>query len=67
MFAGIIEETGKVESIQAREDAIRLTLTIRKTGHDLKVGDSLAVNGCCLTVVDVHQGSRKGRSVRPFE
>jgi riboflavin synthase len=59
MFAGIIEETGKVESIQAREDAIRLTLTIRKTGHDLKVGDSLAVNGCCLTVVEM---STKGRT-----
>ena len=59
MFAGIIEETGKVESIQAREDAIRLTLTIRKTGHDLKVGDSLAVNGCCLTVVEM---STKGRA-----
>jgi|TARA_B100001971_G_scaffold181924_1_gene178924 riboflavin synthase len=59
MFTGIIEETGKVESIQPREDAIRLTLTIRKTGAGLKVGDSLAVNGCCLTVVKI---ASKGRA-----
>ena len=44
MFTGIIEETGKVESIQPRGKSFRLTLTIRKTGNGLKVGDSLAVN-----------------------
>ena len=53
MFTGIIEETGKVQSIQPGDKSIRLTLTVRKTGGDLKMGDSLAVNGCCLTVAEL--------------
>jgi riboflavin synthase len=59
MFTGIIEETGTVESIQPSDKSIRLTLTIRKTGGGLKVGDSLAVNGCCLTVAEL---TTKGRA-----
>ena len=59
MFTGIIEETGTVESIQPGDKSIRLTLTLRKTGGGLKVGDSLAVNGCCLTVVEL---AAKGRA-----
>jgi riboflavin synthase len=59
MFTGIIEETGKVNSIQPGEKSIRLALTVRKTGGDLKVGDSLAVNGCCLTVAEL---AAKGRA-----
>jgi riboflavin synthase len=59
MFTGIIEETGTVESIQPGDKSIRLTLTLRKTGGGLKVGDSLAVNGCCLTVAEL---TTKGRA-----
>lgn len=59
MFTGIIEETGRVESIQPRGKSFRLTLVIRNTGHGLRVGDSLAVNGCCLTVVEI---TSKGRA-----
>jgi riboflavin synthase len=59
MFTGIIEETGKVRSIQPGDRSIRLTISIRKTGAGLKVGDSLAVNGCCLTVAEL---TAKGRA-----
>ena len=59
MFTGIIEETGTVESIHPGEKSIRLTLKLRKTGGGLKVGDSLAVNGCCLTVAEL---TAKGRA-----
>ena len=59
IFTGIIEETGTVESIHPGEQSIRLTLALRKTGAGLKVGDSLAVNGCCLTVAEL---TAKGRS-----
>ena len=59
MFTGIIEETGTVESIHPGDKSIRLTLTLRKTGGGLKVGDSLAVNGCCLTVAEL---TTKGRA-----
>ena len=59
MFTGIIEETGTVESIHPGDNSIRLTLKLRKTGGGLKVGDSLAVNGCCLTVAEL---TAKGRA-----
>ena len=58
MFTGIIEETGVVESIHPGDKSVRLTISLRKTGVGLRVGDSLAVNGCCLTVVEI---SSKGR------
>ena len=53
MFTGIIEETGVVESIEPKSGSFQLTIRIRKTGEDIKIGDSLAVNGCCLTVVRI--------------
>ena len=53
MFTGIIEETGVVEAIEPKSGSFQLTIRIRKTGEDLKIGDSLAVNGCCLTVVKI--------------
>ena len=58
MFTGIIEETGAVESIHPGDKSVRLTISLRKTGVGLSEGDSLAVNGCCLTVVEI---SSKGR------
>ena len=61
MFTGIIEETGLVESIVPSAKSIQLTLRIGKTASGLKKGDSLAVNGCCLTVVQL---SRKGGKAR---
>jgi riboflavin synthase len=48
-----------VESIHPGDKSIRLTLKLRKTGGGLKVGDSLAVNGCCLTVAEL---TAKGRA-----
>ena len=53
MFTGIIEETGIVEAIEPKSGSFQLTIRIRKTGEDIKIGDSLAVNGCCLTVVKI--------------
>jgi riboflavin synthase len=51
MFTGIVEETGTVQSIKPSEKSIALTIRTGLTGKGLKIGDSLAVNGCCLTVV----------------
>ena len=51
MFTGIVEETGYVEFIHTSSKGIRLILKAKVCGADLKVGDSLAANGCCLTVV----------------
>jgi len=51
MFTGIVEETGVVERIQPTEKSIELTVRANRCGRGLKLGASLAVNGCCLTVV----------------
>lgn len=59
MFTGIVEETGTVESVRESKRAIRLVLAAKKTARGLKNGDSLAVNGCCLTLVKKDSGSRK--------
>lgn len=51
MFTGIVEEAGRVESITPTPKAIRLAVRAKVVGRGLKLGASVAVNGCCLTVV----------------
>ena len=51
MFTGIVEEAGRVESIQPTKKAIQLSVRARTIGRGLKLGASVAVNGCCLTLV----------------
>ncbi len=53
MFTGIIEETGTIEKVHPSKKAIELTIRARTTGRGLKLGQSVAVNGCCLTVVKI--------------
>ncbi len=53
MFTGIVEEAGRVERIQPTPKSIQLTVRMRACARGLKVGDSVAVNGCCLTAVRV--------------
>lgn len=51
MFTGIVEEIGKVEKVvQTEEHALRYTIHAEKVLTDVNVGDSIAVNGVCLTV-----------------
>ena len=65
MFTGLVEETGVVERVQPTERAIELTVRPRLCARGLKVGDSLAVNGCCLTVVKT--SGRAGRKLARFD
>ena len=51
MFTGIVEETGTVVSFVEGESAWRLVLEAHVVTQDLQMGDSVAVNGCCLTAV----------------
>ena len=53
MFTGIVEEAGIIEKILPAERSIDLTVRAKACGRGLKVGDSVAVNGCCLTAVKV--------------
>ena len=55
MFTGIIEELGTVEAIEDQGDAVRLSVRGPLVVSDAGDGDSIAVNGCCLTVVS-HDG-----------
>ncbi|MEX0326353.1 MAG: riboflavin synthase [Puniceicoccaceae bacterium] len=52
MFTGIIEETGTVLSFAEQESAFRLKLAASKVLSGMEMGDSIAVNGCCLTAVE---------------
>ncbi len=49
MFTGIVEEIGRIRSIVQGSKSIRLTINCRKIICDIKTGDSIAVNGICLT------------------
>ena len=51
MFTGIVEETGSITAIKTGGESIRLTVAATSAGRGTKLGDSVAVNGCCLTVV----------------
>jgi riboflavin synthase len=55
MFTGIIEELGTVAAVEGQGDAIRLTITASSVLADAGLGDSIAVNGCCLTVASRDQ------------
>ena len=58
MFTGIVEETGTVAGVRQTAAGIQLTVRCRVTGRGLNLGDSVAVTGCCLTVV---RQSARGR------
>ncbi len=52
MFTGIVEEIGQVVSVTDLGDSVRLAVRAPVVTSDAAHGDSIAVNGCCLTVVD---------------
>jgi riboflavin synthase len=56
MFTGIIEETGRVVAFTEGPDSWRLQIAAELVPADVKLGDSVAVNGCCLTVTKFDAG-----------
>ena len=57
MFTGIIEEIGTVKQMLPGRVSYRLTVSAEKVLEGTKVGDSIATNGICLTVTDIHGSS----------
>ncbi len=57
MFTGIVEERGEVVAVQDLPDAARVTIAGPLVTSDAKLGDSISVNGVCLTVVEVGGGA----------
>ena len=54
MFTGIIEELGSVHSIEERGENARIVISARIVTEGTNHGDSIAVNGVCLTALDIH-------------
>ena len=57
MFTGIVEELGRVVRLETIEDCARLTVEAPTVTQDASLGDSISVNGCCLTVAAVHRST----------
>src|SRR5258707_9615649 len=57
MFTGIIEELGQVRSIERRGEGVRIVIAANVVTADSRDGDSIAVNGVCLTALDLRRDS----------
>lgn len=57
MFTGIIEELGTVRKLDSLQDSARLTIEAAKILEGSQVGDSIAVNGVCLTITEMTKNS----------
>jgi riboflavin synthase len=57
MFTGIIEELGAVRSIEMRGENARIVIGAKVVTEGTNHGDSIAVNGVCLTALDIHSDS----------
>lgn len=56
MFTGIVEEVGRVAAIEHLDRGARLVVESARAANGAEIGDSIAVNGCCLTVTSVTTG-----------
>ena len=57
MFTGIVEELARIKIIKPKTDRKRYTIAAKTVMDDLKTGDSISVNGVCLTIVDKEKES----------
>lgn len=55
MFTGIVEEVGTIATVGRSHGDVRLRIAANVVVSDLKIGDSVAISGCCLTAVAVHE------------
>nr|WP_309101088.1 riboflavin synthase [Fredinandcohnia onubensis] len=76
MFTGIVEEIGKIKAINGSQDSVEMVIKARKILDDVNLGDSISVNGVCLTVteftsdgftVDVMPETVKSTSLRDLQ
>ena len=57
MFTGLVEEKGTITAIESLGDSVRLTISGPVVTEDAQHGDSISVNGCCLTVMAQDAGT----------
>ena len=60
MFTGIVEEVGRVTKIETSGGTRRITVASKQLSRELKMGDSIAVSGVCLTAVRINPGASFG-------
>ena len=53
MFTGLVEAIGRVDRIETRESGAHAAIALPESIDSLAIGESVSVNGCCLTVVDI--------------
>ena len=53
MFTGIVEAVGKIAALDSGRDSVRVTVSSARIAEDVAIGDSVAVSGVCLTVVEI--------------
>ena len=53
MFTGIVEEIGKIISIDSHDDSFKISVKAEKILNSAKIGDSISINGVCLTVTSI--------------
>jgi riboflavin synthase len=56
MFTGIVEELGALKAAEPAGDGVRLAFSANLVIEDARIGDSISVNGCCLTAVKIGAG-----------
>ena len=54
MFTGLVEEKGTVRQLKTSNSACNLSIEAPLVSEDVSIGDSIAINGCCLTVVSIN-------------
>lgn len=57
MFTGIIEEIGRIKEKKSKGNGFEITIEGNKIFNDLKIGDSISVNGVCLTVEKINKNN----------
>ncbi|HZR28576.1 MAG TPA: riboflavin synthase [Terriglobales bacterium] len=65
MFTGLIEEVGQIAEMAANDGPGRLTVTAMQASRELKLGDSVAVSGVCLTAVKIVPGKSFSADLAP--
>ena len=53
MFTGLVQELGTVAALEPQADSLRLSIRAPQTVSDARLGDSIAINGVCLTIAEL--------------
>lgn len=64
MFTGIVEAVGEVVSLTRRGESTRIAIRAPGLAREVKLGESVAVNGCCLTIAEPHAAELRFDAIR---